>query len=55
VDIVGDGGTRVASGIVNYDSVDVDKIRGQRTDRITALLEHVYGDEIVHRSNMVVL
>jgi len=55
VDIVGEGGTRVASGIVNYDSTDVNKIRGQRTDRMSGLLEHVYGDEVVHRNNMVVL
>jgi len=55
VDIIGDGRTRIASGIVNYDSGDVEKIRGQRTGRLTELLEHVYGDEIVHRNNMVVL
>jgi len=55
VDIVGDGGVRIASGIVNYDSGDVEKIRGQHTGRLAELLEHVYGDEIVHRNNMVVL
>jgi len=55
VDIVGDGGARIASGIVNYDSRDVETIRGQHTGRLAELLEHVYGDEIVHRSNMVVL
>ncbi len=55
VDIVADGGIRIASGIVNYDSGDVDRIRGRRTDQMTGLLEHVYGDEVVHRNNMVVL
>ncbi len=55
VDIVGDTGVRIASGIVNYDSIDVERIRGQHTDRIGELLEHVYGDEVVHRNNMVVL
>ncbi len=55
VDIVGQEGSRVASGIVNYDSADVRKVQGRHSDQMATVLEHLYGDEIVHRNNMVVL
>lgn len=55
VDVVTEDGERVASGIVNYDSVDVGKVQGLHSDRIPEVLEHVYGDEVIHRNNMVVL
>ncbi len=55
VDIVSQDGGRVASGISNYDSEDVRKVRGKRTDAMAGVLDHVYGAEVVHRNNMVVL
>ncbi len=54
VDIVSERGERVASGIVNYDCADVRKVQGLHSDRIPEVLEHAYGDEIIHRNNMVV-
>lgn len=54
VDVVAENGERVASGIVNYESSDVEKVRGLHSDCIPDVLEHVYGDEIIHRNNMVV-
>jgi glutamate 5-kinase len=55
VDVVAEDGTRIAAGIVNYDSADVKRVQGQHTDHMAAALEHLYGDEIIHRNNMVVL
>jgi glutamate 5-kinase len=55
VDVVGADGSRIATGFANYASLDVDKIMGQHSDRIADVLGYSYGDEIVHRNNMVVL
>ena len=55
VDIAAEDGARVASGIINYGSEDLERIKGQHSERIADVLGHAYGDEIVHRSNMVVL
>lgn len=54
VDILEDGAP-IAYGICNYDSTDVAAIRGTRSDRIAAILGHHYGEEVVHRNNMVIL
>ncbi|HHE41853.1 MAG TPA: glutamate 5-kinase [Dehalococcoidia bacterium] len=54
VEIRSEGGRRVASGIVNYDADDVRTVMGHRSHEMAELLPHVYGDEIVHRNNMVV-
>ena len=46
---------RVASGTVNYDAADIRRILGLRSDRITEVLGYEYGEEIVHRSNLVLV
>ena len=55
VDVVDADGHRVACGIANYDSEEVLRIRGIRSDRIEEVLGHNYGGEVVHRDNMVSL
>jgi len=55
VDICTAEGQRVACGIVNYDSREVEAIRGLRSERIEEALGHEYGSEVVHRNNLVVL
>ena len=47
--------TQVACGITNYGSDDLVKVRGARSDRIAEILGHQYGEEVVHRNNLVVL
>ncbi len=49
------GGDKVACGIANYESQAVTRIRGIRSDRIQATLGYHYGDEVVHRNNLVLL
>jgi glutamate 5-kinase len=55
VDIIGAEGSRIATGIANYASLDVARIRGRHSDDIVDVLGYSYGDEVVHRNNMVVL
>ncbi|MFA5056120.1 MAG: glutamate 5-kinase [Dehalococcoidia bacterium] len=55
VDIATESGERIACGISNYSAADIEKIKGARSDKIEGLLGHGYGDEVVHRDNIVVL
>ena len=48
-------GRRVAAGITNYASGEVLRIRGLRSDLITETLGYAYGDEVIHRDNLVLL
>lgn len=49
------GGDKVACGIANYGSEDIDKIKGTRSDLIEGILGYHHGQEVVHRNNMVLL
>ena len=55
VEVLSVSGSRLAYGIANYDSSEMRKIAGERSDRIMELLGHHNGDEAVHRNNMVVV
>jgi len=55
VSIVQPDRNRIACGIANYSSEDISRIRRLRSSEITDTLDHHYGDEVVHRNNMVVL
>jgi len=55
VRILDSAANQLANGLVNYASGDVERIRGLRSDQIEATLGYVYGDEVIHRDNMVVL
>ena len=55
VDILGEKGKRIACGISNYSSSDLAIIGGKHSDRILSLLGYDYGDEAVHRNNMVLV
>lgn len=48
-------GHRIAAGTANYSSDELSRICGLHSDRIAATLGYAYGDEAVHRDNMVVL
>jgi glutamate 5-kinase len=55
VDILDEQGKRIGCGIVNYSSSDLAIIGGRHSDNILNLLGYDYGDEVVHRNNMVIL
>jgi len=48
-------GKRIAKGIVNYSSDELEKIKGKKTSEIERILGAKHEDEIIHRDNMVVL
>ncbi len=45
----------IARGIVNYPSRDLSQLLGRRSDEIESILGYNFGDEIIHRNNLVVL
>ena len=47
-------GQPVACGISNYGAEDVRRIRRLRSDMIERTLGHYYGDEVIHRDNIVI-
>jgi glutamate 5-kinase len=53
VEIRDSTGERVAVGTTNYGSDELGRIRGLRSDRIAETLGYAYGDEVIHRDNMV--
>jgi glutamate 5-kinase len=55
VDILDEKGKRIGYGISNYSFADLAIIRGKHSDKILGLLGYDYGDEAVHRNNMVIL
>ncbi|HRQ63926.1 MAG TPA: glutamate 5-kinase [Xanthomonadaceae bacterium] len=48
-------GVEVARGLVNYDAGDLRRLCGQRSADIVGLLGYHYGDEAMHRNNLVLL
>jgi glutamate 5-kinase len=48
-------GREIARGIVNYAAADLQKIRGHRSEDIEGILGYNYGDEVIHRNDMVLL
>ncbi len=53
VAIVGPDQTTIAYGVVNYNSRDVSAIEGKRSSQIQDVLGYQYGEEVVHRNNLV--
>ena len=53
--VLGLEGTRLACGITNYSAEDVERIKGQHSDRIWDLLGYHFGEEVIHRNNLVLL
>jgi glutamate 5-kinase len=46
---------RLACGIANYSSEEIEAIKGAHSGKIAVLLGYDYGSEVVHRNNLVVL
>lgn len=46
-------GIEFAKGVTNYSSSELSLIRGRKTSEIAPILGYQYGDEIVHRDNLV--
>ncbi len=55
IDIVDTRGSRIACGISNYGSEEIETIKGAHSDEIMPRLGFEYGTEVVHRNNLVLL
>ncbi len=55
VEVRDPAGERIAAGLTNYASGELERIRGLRSDRIAEVLGYAYGDEVIHRDNLVML
>lgn len=53
--VCGPEGREFARGLVNYNSVDCLKLCGHHSREIETILGYFYGDEIIHRNNLVLL
>jgi glutamate 5-kinase len=48
-------GRKVAKGLTNYSSNDLEKIKGRKTSEIEKVLGYKYSDEVIHRNNLVLV
>lgn len=48
-------GRQVASGITNYAADEVRRIQGKRSDQIAEALGYEFGEEVIHRNNLVLV
>ena len=48
-------GREIARGIANYAAADLARIYGRQSDDIEAILGYSYGDEVIHRNDLVLL
>jgi glutamate 5-kinase len=55
VNIIGPEGKAVGCGVANYSAADLERIRGCRSPEITTILGYNFGDEVIHRNNVVML
>lgn len=55
VRILDESGREFARGISTYSSADLARLRGRHSDEIESLLGYDYGDEVIHRNDLVLL
>lgn len=54
VEVRDPGGVLVAAGTTSYDSEELSRIKGVQSTQITDILGYAYGEEVIHRDNLVV-
>ena len=55
VSIVNEERAQIGMGITNYSAAEVAEIKGKHSRHIADILGVTYGDEVVHRNNMVIV
>ena len=55
VRVLAQDGSEIARGIVNYDSRDLTRIVRCPSDEIESILGYHFGDEVIHRNDLVLL
>ena len=52
---VDEAGNEIARGLVNYGADEIQKIKGQASDRIESILGYLGEPELIHRDNLVLI
>jgi len=55
INIESEDGDVIAKGIANYDSSEIERIKGLHSSKITKVLGYKYSNDVVHINNMVVM
>lgn len=55
VEVVTDSGQRIAKGLVNYSSDEIERIKGRRTPQVRQTLGYLDYEEVIHRDNMAMV
>ena len=55
VEIYSDSNAHIATGIVNYDLDEIEKIAGKHSDDISKTLGYAHSIEIIHRNNLILI
>ena len=55
VSLVTKKGSEFARGLANYNSEELELIKGLNTKKITKMLGYKYYDEVIHRDDLIVL
>jgi glutamate 5-kinase len=53
VSCVDEAGVEIARGLVNFDSIEIQKIKGRSSEQIEELLGYAGEEEIIHRDNLI--
>ena len=48
-------GNRIAKGLTNYSSSEIEKIKGKKSSDIEKILGYKYSEEVIHRDNLALL
>ncbi len=55
VSVINDNGNEIARGLVNYDSKESLKLKGETSEKFESILGYVDEAELIHRDNLVLL
>lgn len=55
VKIIDESEKEIARGLVNYSAEELRRIMGQKSETIESILGYFFGEEVVHRNNMVLI
>lgn len=48
-------GETIARGLVNYNSNEIEQIKGQKSDHISSILGYMGAETVIHRDNLVII
>lgn len=54
IEILDETGKLLGKGLSNYSKAEIEKIKGAKSSDIEQILGYKYGDEVVHRDNLVI-